>query len=158
MPVVDSDQAVAAADEFIADYGAERHHLIRVLQDIQSRFDYLPRPALARVSERLKVPLAEVLRIATFYAAFSLEPRGEHLISVCTGTACHVRGAPRILDAIRRHLGLQEKQRTTRDMKFTVQSVRCLGCCALAPVITVDEDTHGLLRPDRIPAILDSYR
>ena len=101
---------------------------------------------------------AEVLRVATFYSAFSLEPQGEHLISVCTGTACHVKGAPRILEAIRRTLSLPPERETTDDMGFTVKNVRCLGCCALAPVITIDQDTHGLLTPDQIPRILKKYK
>lgn len=157
MPAVEPGFAVALADEVLDGYGAERSSLIHVLQDVQEKCDYLPRPSLTRVAERMEVPLAEVLRVATFYAAFSLEPRGRHLISVCTGTACHVRGAPRILDAIRRALQLPEGRRTTENLQFTLQSVRCLGCCGLAPVITVDDDTHGLLMPRNVPAILKKY-
>jgi NADH:ubiquinone oxidoreductase subunit E len=95
--------------------------------------------------------------VATFYAAFSLEPQGKHLISVCMGTACHVRGAPRILEAFRRELDLEEGQETTDDMLFTVKSVRCLGCCGLAPAITVGDNTHGLLTPDEVPEVLSEY-
>jgi len=157
MPVVEAESAIAKADEVILDYGPHRHNLVYVLQDIQQQFDYLPRPALRRVAEKLDVPLAEVLRVATFYRAFSLEPLGEHLISVCMGTACHVKGAPRILDALRRRLKLAPDRETTDDMRFTVRSVRCIGCCGLAPVITVDRDTHGRLTPDRIPKILQRY-
>ncbi|MDP6108283.1 MAG: NAD(P)H-dependent oxidoreductase subunit E [Candidatus Brocadiia bacterium] len=157
MPVVEADLTVAKADEVLEGYGLERNSLIHVLQDVQNEFDYLPREAIRRVSERLELPLAEVLRVATFYAAFSLEPQGRHLISVCMGTACHVRGAPRILDSIARTLGLEEGERNTADMKFTVKSVRCLGCCGLAPVITVGDDTHGLLKPGQIPEILKKY-
>lgn len=158
MPVAEAEQAVAKVDDVVEAWGVRRDSLIHVLQDIQTEFDYLPREALGRVSESLKVPLAEVLRVATFYAAFSLEPQGEHLVSVCTGTACHVKGAPRILDAIRRTLKLKERQQTTDDLKFTVRNVRCLGCCALSPVITIDQDTHGLLTPDRIARILKKYK
>ncbi|MBS3762948.1 MAG: NADH-quinone oxidoreductase subunit NuoE [Planctomycetes bacterium] len=157
MPVAEAENAIEKADEFLDEYGVERHSLIYILQDVQEAFDYLPRPALERVAERLGIPLSEVLRVATFYAAFSLEPRGEHLISVCMGTACHVRGAPRIMETIRRDLELQEGQNTTEDMKFTIKSVRCLGCCGLAPVIMIDENTHGLLSPDQIPDILSQY-
>jgi len=157
MPVVEADRAVAKADEVVEGYGQVTSSLIHMLQDVQEEFDYLPRPAILRVSERLGVPLAEVLRVATFYAAFSLEPQGRHLISVCMGTACHVRGGPRILDAIQRNLGLAHDQRTTEDMKFTVRSVRCLGCCGLAPVINIDGRAYGRLVPDRVPGILKKY-
>ena len=157
MPVVEADRAAEKADMVIESYGARTESLIHVLQDVQAEFDYLPRPALRRVSERLRLPLAEVLRVATFYSAFSLEPRGEHLISVCTGTACHVKGAPRILDAIHRKLRLQVGRQTTDDLKFTVRSVRCLGCCGLAPVINIDGRIYGRLTPEFIPKILGKY-
>jgi len=157
MPVVEPALAVAKARDIVESYGAHRSSLIHVLQDIQGEFDYLPRESLEAVSERLKVPLAEVLRVATFYAAFTLEPRGEHLITVCMGTACHVKGAPKILDATRRALGLKEGRVTTEDMKFTVKSVRCIGCCGLAPVITVDGTAYGRLTPQKVPEILSRY-
>lgn len=157
MPAVGAEPATAAAEELISRYGADRSNLIHVLQDIQERFGYLPVPALRRLSLGMKLPLAEVLRVATFYAALSLEPKGEHLISVCMGTACHVRGALRIMDAVRRKLGLREGLQTTHDDKFTVKSVRCIGCCGLAPVITIDEDVHGRLTPAQVPAILKRY-
>ena len=157
MAVVEPDCAIARADAVVDSYGGEKSSLIHVLQDIQQELDYLPAEALRQVADRLGEPLAEVLRVATFYAAFSLEPRGEHLICVCMGTACHVRGAPRILDAVRRKLGLGEGEVTSSDMRFTVKTVRCLGCCALAPAITVDEDTHGLLTPERVPDVLKEY-
>lgn len=157
MPVVEADRAIEKAEVLIEGYEGRRDSLIHVLQDIQEEFDYLPRAALGRVSKGLKVPLAEVLRVATFYAAFSLEPFGEHLISVCMGTACHVKGAPRILEALHRNLGLKVGHQTTDDMKFTVKSVRCIGCCGLAPVINIDGDTYGRLTPHRIPKILKKY-
>ena len=157
MPVVEPDAAVEKTDEVVDVYDRRRDSLIYVLQDIQGEFDYLPRAAISRVSEKLEVPLAEVLRVATFYAAFSLEPQGEHLISVCTGTAYHVKGAPRILDAVRRKLKLEDGRETTEDMKFTLRSVRCLGCCGLAPVINIDGNTYGRLTPDRIPQMLKKY-
>jgi NADH:ubiquinone oxidoreductase subunit E len=157
MPVVEADLAVAKADLVVDSYGAERSSLIHVMQDIQQELGYLPRGSLRRVSERLHVPLAEVLRVATFYAAFSLEPRGEHLITVCMGTACHVRGAPRILEAVLRELTLKDGHETTDDMRFTVKSVRCIGCCGLAPVINIDGKAYGRLTPHRVPEILREY-
>jgi NADH-quinone oxidoreductase subunit E/NADP-reducing hydrogenase subunit HndA len=157
MPVAEVDMAITQAENLLEKHGTERRSLIYVLQDIQEQFGYLPRRSLESVAGGLEIPLSEVLRVATFYAAFSLEPRGEHLISVCMGTACHVRGAPRIMEALRRNLDLGDDQSTTDDMTFTVESVRCLGCCGLAPAITIDGNTHGLLTPDQIPDLLDQY-
>jgi len=157
MPVAQSDSMVEYTDELVGGYGGRRSDLIHILQDIQERYDYLPRPALERVSERLGVSLSEVLRVATFYAAFSLKPRGEHLIAVCTGTACHVKGAPRLLDAIRRKLGLADGRETTEDGKFTVRDVRCIGCCSLAPAMTVDDKVYGNLGPEDVQGVLESY-
>jgi NADH-quinone oxidoreductase subunit E len=157
MPVIEADLAVATADQIIDGYGAERSSLIHVMQDVQQELGYLPRESLRRVSERLEVPLAEVLRVATFYSAFSLTPRGQHLVTVCMGTACHVRGAPRILDALVRELGLGDGHETTDDMKYTVKSVRCIGCCGLAPVINIDGKAYGRLTPHRVPQILREY-
>lgn len=157
MPVVEADLAIARADEIAEGYGREKSSLIHVLQDIQGQFDYLPRESLETVAERLRLPLSDVLRVATFYAVFSLEPRGEHLVTVCMGTACHVKGAPRILDAIRRDLGLADGRQSTDDMKFTVRTVRCVGCCGLAPVINIDGNAYGRLTPARIPEIFEEY-
>jgi len=158
MPVAETDIAVRYAEETVGNYKGRRRDLIHVLQDIQERFDYLPRPALERVSEMLDVSLPEVLRVATFYAAFSLEPRGEHLVAVCTGTACHVKGAPRLLDALKRELKLGEERETTEDMKFTVREVRCIGCCSLAPALTVDDKVYGNLGPEDIEGVLNNYQ
>ncbi len=155
MTVAETENAIKHTDGVIESYGAKRCDLIHILQDVQEEYDYLPRPALERVSEKLNVSLPEVLRVATFYAAFSLEPRGEHLITVCTGTACHVKGAPRLIDALQRDLGLEEGQETTDDMKFTLREVRCVGCCSLAPVLTVDGRIHGNLAPEDISDILE---
>ncbi len=157
MPVAEASCAIDFTDGVIDKYDGRRRHLIHILQDVQEEFDYLPRPALEHVSERMGVSISQVLRVATFYAAFSLEPQGEHLIAVCTGTACHVKGAGRLLDALRRELDLEPGHETSRDMKFTVREVRCIGCCSLAPVLTVDERIYGNLTPDGIADVLDSY-
>jgi NADH:ubiquinone oxidoreductase subunit E len=157
MPVAEAGVAAARAEEIAEGYRCERSSLVHVLQDVQAEFDYLPRESLHAVSERLGVPLAEVLQVATFYAAFSLEPCGEHVITVCLGTACHVRGAPGILDAVRRTLGLKQGRATSDDMQFTVRSVRCIGCCGLAPVMTVDGVAYGRLTPHRVQEILREY-
>lgn len=158
MPEVSTDTARETAARALERYrGNQAGRLIHILQDVQNGLGYLPRPALRQVSNELDMPLAEVLRVATFYAAFSLEPQGEHVISVCMGTACHVKGSPRIMEALRSELDLDEGQKTTDDEKFTVKSVRCIGCCGLAPAITVDDETRGLLTPDMVPDILADY-
>jgi len=146
----------AATDRIVDGYGADRTYLIHVLQDLQEEFDYLPRPSLERVAERLQVPLAEVLRVATFYAAFSLEPRGEHVITVCMGTACHVRGARAVLERLQEALNVQAG-RTTEDGKFTLETVNCLGACALGPLISVDGQYHGKMTPGKVQTVLKEF-
>ncbi len=130
--------------------------LIPVLQDINATFNYLPADALACVAEKLELPLSQVFHVATFYTAFSLEPRGEHLIKVCLGTACHVRGGHGVLDEIVRQLGIQPGE-TTEDKKFTLETVNCLGCCALGPVVVID-DQYYPTSPRKVGALLNEYR
>jgi NADH-quinone oxidoreductase subunit E len=154
MPVVEADLAVAKADQIVDSYGAERSSLIHVMQDIQEALGYLPRGSLRTVSERLHVPLAEVLRVATFYAAFNLAPQGEHVITVCIGTACHVRGARSVLERIQRELSVPAGG-TTPDGKFTLRTVNCLGACALGPLVSVDGKYHGKMTAARIGAVLE---
>src|SRR5512145_689083 len=131
--------------------------LIAILQQIQARFHYLPEEALRAVSRRLRIPLTQVFHVATFYNCFSLEPRGRHHLRVCLGTACHVRGGQRILEKVLRELNLPASG-TTADFDFTVEPVRCLGCCGLAPVVRVDQATFGHLMQSRIPKLLKRYR
>ncbi len=156
MPVVEAEPAVRTAKELLECYGRRRDSLIHVLQDVQEEFDYLPRPALEHVAEGLGVPLPEVLRVATFYAAFSLEPLGEHLITVCTGTACHVRGAKTLVETLEDMLHV-ERGRTTADGLFTLKTVNCLGACALGPLIAVDGNYHGHMTPARLGPVLEEY-
>ena len=134
----------------------ERGNLLPILLDINRHFNWLPRPALEHVSEELKLPLAEIIRVASFYNAFSLVPRGQHIINVCMGTGCFVKGSPRLLDRLERELDIKHGE-TTEDMLFTLEVVRCIGCCALAPAMRVGEDTFGRLTPGAIPKILKSY-
>lgn len=147
---------MAEVEEILGRYEGEPGDLIPVLQDVQERYHYLPEEVLRYISGRLHVPLSQIYHVATFYNAFSLEPRGEHTIEVCTGTACHVKGAGRILDWLRVELGIEPGQ-TTSDLKFTLQTVRCLGCCSLAPVVRIDGDTYGNLTQDMLPKILRRY-
>jgi NADH:ubiquinone oxidoreductase subunit E len=138
------------------EYGNDKENLIMILQAIQRRYNYLPKAALTYLSAKLEVPFSKIYGVATFYSTFSLEPRGRHIISVCLGTACHVRGAERNHERIQEALCIADGQ-TTPDMRFTLESVRCIGCCSLGPVIKVDEDMHARIPTDKVVQILDSY-
>jgi len=131
--------------------------LIPVLQAAQDVYGYLPVPVLEAIAERLAVPISQVYGVVTFYAQFHLEPRGKHIVRTCQGTACHVRGAGKILDALKESLGVAPGK-ATPDLQFTLETVACIGACGLAPVLMIDQDTHGRLTPDAIPEILDKYR
>jgi NADH-quinone oxidoreductase subunit E len=130
--------------------------LIPILLDIQHECRYLPEDALVTVSEKLKVPLSQIYSLATFYKAFSLKPRGKHSISVCLGTACHVQGSTMILEKVERDLDVKRGS-TTKDLNFDVEEVHCLGCCGLAPVMTVDGDLYGKVTLTKVPSILKKY-
>jgi heterodisulfide reductase subunit A len=144
-------------DEIINRYEGGRESLVPILQGITNEFNWLPPEMLMRVSEVKQIPIEHILRIATFYKAFSLKPRGENIVTVCIGTACHVKGAPRILERFERDLDIKTGE-TTSDMKFTLEAVRCIGCCGLSPVITVGEDLYGKLSPAQAAKILNKYR
>ena len=143
-------------DQIIDKHQGEASSLIQVLLEIQSEHRWLPKEALERVSERLQVPLTRIQHIATFYKAFSLVPKGRHEIRICMGTACHVRGAPRVLDAVQGLTGIEPGQ-TDLDMKFSLETVNCLGCCALGPVIEIDGKAHSKMPPAEIADMLKSY-
>jgi len=131
-------------------------NLIGVLQEVQDRFGYLPRTALEQISRRTRIPLSRVYGVVTFYAQFYTEPRGRHTIRCCRGTACHVKGAVRVLSAVQKTLGLDEGQ-TTPDMMFYLETVACLGTCFLAPAMMIDDQYFGKLNPQRVERILRSY-
>jgi NADH:ubiquinone oxidoreductase subunit E len=137
-------------------FGSDKENLIMILQAIQRRYNYLPKASLTYLAEKVGVPLSQIYGIATFYASFSLEPRGRNLITVCLGTACHVRGASRVHDQLRQELHIQNGQ-TTTDGRFTLESVRCIGCCSLGPVVKINEDVHARLSPDEATKILGGY-
>ena len=130
--------------------------LIPVLQKAQGVYGYLPKPVLETIARELRLTTAEVFGVVTFYAQFHLNPRGKHIIRVCQGTACHVRVGAKILEAVSEHLKVKPGE-TTRDLEFTLETVACIGACGLAPVMMVDDNTHGRLNPLDIPGILDSY-
>lgn len=131
--------------------------LIEVLQDMQAAFNYLPEEGLRLVAERLGVPDIEVYRVASFYKAFSLTPRGRHQLTVCMGTACHVRGAPRLLDVVEGELKIKAGQ-TTEDRAFTLERVNCLGCCALGPVVVLDGVYHDHMTPNKLRKLIAATR
>ena len=141
----------------LGQYNPSRESLIPILQEVQATYYYLPQPVLRQVSERLHVPLSEVFHVATFYNCFSLEPVVKHLVQVCLGTACHVRGAPRVLDRILRDLKMGAPG-TTKDCEFTVRTVRCIGCCGLAPVLRVNSHTHPHMSQARVRGMLKKYQ
>jgi NADH-quinone oxidoreductase subunit E len=143
--------------ELLAQFDDRRSNLIAILQEIQARHFYLPEEALRRVARKLQVPLPEVYQVATFYRCFSLQPRGKHLVQVCQGTACHVRGSQRMMERIQLESGAGPSG-TSDDMQFTVESVRCLGCCGLAPVVRVDKDTYAHMELGKIKRTLSKYR
>jgi NADH:ubiquinone oxidoreductase subunit E len=127
--------------------------LISVLEEVQGRYRYLPREAMILTSEWLGVPLSQVYSVATFYHAFSMVPRGKHMMHVCTGTACHVRGTVQVLDRLQSRLGIRPGE-TTRDRQFTLETVNCLGCCALGPVVVLDDEYEGQMTPKKVDTLL----
>jgi NADH-quinone oxidoreductase subunit E len=153
---LESEIDFAPAEALIDEYMHDREATIALLQDVQKQYGYLPRPVLELISGRLELPYTQLFALATFYRAFSLEPRGRHLISVCTGTTCHVRGAPLLLDALERECGCKAGQ-TTQDGRFTIETVNCVGACALAPVIVINEEAHGRLTQAKLKKVLDQY-
>lgn len=142
--------------KIVESYGKRESGLIAMLQDIQREEGYLPREALEIVASEVGVPLTRLYSLATFYSAFSLTPRGRYTINVCTGTACHVRGAEKLMDKLERDLGIEQGE-TTEDGRFSLEGVRCVGCCGLAPVIVIDENFHGKLAQKDLDKVLKQY-
>lgn len=143
-------------DEIIEKYPRDPSSLIQVLLEIQSENRWLPKEALKRVSQRLDVPLNRIQHIISFYKAFSVVPKGRHEVHVCTGTACHVRGATRLLNAIEDHTGLKPGE-TDQDLKFSLETVNCVGCCALGPVMVIGDEYHGNMVPAKTKDVLKNY-
>lgn len=143
-------------EKFIEKHKKEKKALIAILQDIQAEFNYLPGPSLIRVSEALDIPLIDILGVATFYRSFSLEPRGEHVVTVCMGTACHVRGGQKILEEFIKKLNIQPGE-TTHDGHFSLETVACLGCCAIGPVVVVDDDYYAQTNIRKVDPIIKKY-
>ncbi|MGD9379570.1 MAG: NADH-quinone oxidoreductase subunit NuoE [candidate division WOR-3 bacterium] len=143
-------------DRILKQYDYRKSRIIQILNEIQKAFHYLPSKELAYVSQKLKLPLSNIYSIATFYSAFSLKPRGKHLVTVCMGTACHVRGAPAVLSRLEERLKVKTGN-TTEDNQYTLKTVNCLGACALAPIVVIDEEYHGQTTVNRVDKLLDKY-
>jgi NADH-quinone oxidoreductase subunit E len=137
------------ADAILQKYENEEGILIQVLQDVNAQFNYLPENVLKYLSQKMAIPLAQIYHVATFYSAFSLEPRGEHIIKVCAGTACHVRGTSSVIDEIGRVLKIKPGE-TTEDMQYTLETVNCLGACALGPVMVLDGEYIGNMSSSKV--------
>ncbi len=131
--------------------------LVSILHEVQHEFHFLPEDAVRMVAEFLGLPLVQVYGVATFFKAFSLQPRGEHTISVCMGTACHVRGAPNVLNEIKRHLGIEPGENSP-DMKFRLETVNCLGACALGPIVVIDSEYEGEVNSGKVKKLLDKHK
>lgn len=143
--------------EILKEYEADEKNLIPVLQQAQTEYGYLPEEVLKKVAVKLDLSLSQIYGVVTFYTQFHLEPRGENIIRVCTGTACHVRGAGEVLDVLKEELGVGNGE-TTENLKFTLETVACIGACGLAPVIMVNDNTHGRLTADTAREVLNNYR
>jgi NADH:ubiquinone oxidoreductase subunit E len=152
-----SVQDMEIIDNIIKDFEDSEKSLVPILQRANNTYNYLPEPVLRYIAEKLNIPLGMVCRIATFYNAFSLEPRGKHIITICLGTACHVKGAERIAATFESELGIKRGS-TTKDMIFTLDAVRCIGCCGLAPVLKVGEEIHGQMTKNKVPELLHLYQ
>jgi len=161
--VVETREAVteeidlSKVDSLIEPYLGKKEMVIPALQKVQDHFGYLPRPAVERVSKQMRIPLSRIYGVATFYAQFKMKPRGRYIIRVCKGTACHIQGSPKIAERIEDILSIESGE-TTDDLRFTLEEVACIGACALAPVIMINDNPHGRLTPDKVKDILDSYQ
>jgi NADH-quinone oxidoreductase subunit E len=144
-------------DTIIKQYRGNESAILAILQDIQAKEKYLPKEVLEEVSQKMHISMTKVFQIATFYNALSIKPRGRHKVDVCLGTACHVRGGNKIIDKLSRDLGIQVGE-TTKDKRFTLESVRCVGCCSLGPVMVVDGNVFGRLTQEKAPGLLKEFK
>jgi NADH-quinone oxidoreductase subunit E len=150
-----SDNA-SRVEGLIESYITKKEQLISLLQDVQAEFNYIPQDVMIRISQKLEIPLSQVFSVATFFKAFSLKPRGRHTITVCLGTACHVRGGQRLVDKMERSYNLKPGE-TSVDERFTLETANCLGCCALGPVMVIDGKYESQVTPDKLDKILAKY-
>lgn len=150
------DEKWKRLENFLDECHGQEGMTIPALQEAQVLWGYIPRAAMELIARELDVPMSKVYGVATFYAQFHLEPRGRHVIRICLGTACHVRGAEEVLHAMREHLGINPGG-TTKDLKFTLERVACLGACGLAPTVMIDEHTYGRLTPEGVKDLLEKF-
>ena len=150
---------VETVNSILTKFPEVKGNLIGILHEMQNRFNYLPEEELRYLSKRTNVPITQIYSIVNFYNRFSLEPKGENVVCVCLGTACHVKGAERVMDQIRGELDIKDGTGgTTDDMKFSLEEVRCIGACSLAPAVVVNEETYGQVTPKQVHKILRHYR
>lgn len=150
------DVSEKTLNKIVKSYPQDRHYVLAALQDMQASFNYIPKLGLEKLSEHMEVPVSQLYSMATFYKALSLKPKGKHIIKVCNGTACHLRGSMNLITGLKRELGIAPGE-TTKDMQFSVDLVNCLGCCALAPVMLVDENYHNRLKLEDVKSIVAKY-
>ena len=156
-PLIYREGTMKKLDRIIENFNKSRGSLIGLLQDVSESYGYLPEKVLEEVSEKLNVPMSHLYSLVTFYTSFRLEPMGKHHCFICVGTACHVRGAPAVVETIERELNIKAGQ-TTVDGKFTVETVNCLGACALGPLVVIDNEYHGNQDPRKVIKLLKKYR
>ena len=152
-----SEKSWEQLDQLLNRYRGTKGSVIPVLQQAQEIFGYLPKDVLIKISKEINVPISQIFGVVTFYAQFHLEPRGKNIIRSCQGTACHVRGAKAVLNAIREKLGLNDGQVTTPDLEFTLETVACIGACGLAPCLMINDDTHRRLTAEAVGPMIDKY-
>lgn len=148
---------LAKVDTIIERHGSTATALLAIMQDVQEEMRYLPRPAMERIAQKLEVPVTRVYQMATFFEAFHLEPRGKHICTVCMGTACHVRGATKLVDQLERDLEVKSGN-TTADMMFTIEEVNCVGACALGPLVIIDGEYHGNMTTNSLSKVVTSMK
>jgi NADH-quinone oxidoreductase subunit E len=144
-------------EKILHEFGHDQRNLIHILHHIQARYAYIPPQTISSIAKHLKISESEIYGVLTFYKGFSLEPRGKHLVTVCTGTACHVRGAPRIVDELKRRLDIDVTE-TTKDKIFTLETVNCVGACALGPIVVVDGEYHGQMKISEVDKLIEKYK
>jgi NADH:ubiquinone oxidoreductase subunit E len=147
---------VAGVDEILSKFDGVKGNLIGILHEVQNRYSYLPEEELRYISKRTRIPMTQIYSIANFYNRFSLKPKGKNVISVCLGTACHVKGAEKVMNALHERLNIQTGE-TTDDMQFTLEEVRCIGACSLAPAVVVNEETYGQVTPKQVASLLKQH-
>ncbi|MFO7814704.1 MAG: NADH-quinone oxidoreductase subunit NuoE [Halanaerobiales bacterium] len=151
------DKYLKPLDDIFKNYSKDEKYLIPILQDAQDEYGYLPEDVLKEIACNLNLSLSQVFGVVTFYSQFHLEPRGENIIRVCTGTACHVRGGAEVLDQLKEELNIDSGE-TTENLSFTLETVACIGACGLAPVIMINDDTYGRMNAQEVPEVLANYQ